>query len=175
MAPVTNLRGAPVDVDLRQVGRVLAVVGFVAVLALAVVLLVAGVDRNGRIDDLRSHGVPVELTVTTCEGLLGGSGSNAAGYACHGTYAIDGHRYDEAVPGDGFRAPGSTVRVLAVPGDPGLLATPGQLAHEHSSAGVFIAPAVLLLGCAGAVVVVLRRRRGAPTAVHGRPSGAVTS
>ena len=119
MSAVATLRGAGVDVDVRRAGRVLvgAVLGALAVLA--VVLFVAGAQKNAQITSLRSHGVPVTVTVTGCTGLLGGSGSNAAGYACRGTFSVAGHRYDEAIPGDTLYPPGTPLAAVTVPGDPG--------------------------------------------------------
>ena len=70
---------------------------------LVVVFTVAGVHKNSQINRLRHDGVPVTVTVTNCLGLMGGSGSNAAGYSCTGTFTIDGTRYTESLPGTGFR------------------------------------------------------------------------
>ena len=78
-----------------------------------------------------------------CLGLLGGSGSNAAGYSCRGTYTLDGQRYyRRAAPGPRLHRPGSTVAAVAVPGDPGPRLSPASMvdAPKHSSAGVFVVP-----------------------------------
>ncbi len=158
--PIMTLRGAGVEVDGRRVGRFVVGVGLLALAVLAVALLVAGVQRNAQITQLRQHGVPVEVTVSQCEGLMGGSGSNLAGYACRGTFSLDGRRYDEALPGSTFHAPGAAVRVLTVPGDPALVATVGGLSTEHASAKVFVLPTILLAVLAFVVTaLVLRCRR----------------
>jgi len=160
--PVSTLRGAGVDVDLRRVGRVAGALCLGALAVVAVVLFVAGAQKNAQITRLRQHGVPVVATVTGCLGLLGGSGSNPAGYACTGTYTLHGHRYHEAIPGDGFRAEGSKVRGVADPGDPTLFSTAAAVAAEHASWHVFITPSVLVAVLAVLLAVVgLRRRRGA--------------
>jgi hypothetical protein len=146
---------------------------------LSVLFVVGGVRRNHQIADLRAHGVDAEMTVTGCIGLLGGSGSNTASYQCRGTLTLDGVRYEEGIPGTIFRYPGSTVAVVVVPGDPALLAPADQFADEHTSAKVFVLPAVLF----GVVVVVVvlmvvvrrRRRRRAttePPAPSDRSAGA---
>ncbi len=161
---MASLRGAGVGtIDGRRVARVaLGAVG-VAAAVLTVILFVAGADKNAQITSLRTRGVPVEVTVTSCMGLLGGSGSNAAGYACQGTYVVGGHRYRQAIPGDVLRRPGSTVRGVTVPDDPELLSTARDVAGEHASWRVFIAPTVLalVLVAGGAALAVGRLRRRA--------------
>ena len=87
--------------------------------------------------------MPIEDTVVTCSGLLGGSGSNPVGYRCWGTFTVDGHRYTKDIPGNVLRTAGTKVLVIADTEDPGLITTPSLLASEHASSGVFILPAVL--------------------------------
>jgi hypothetical protein len=103
--------------------------------------------------------VPVPFTVTSCLGLLGGSGSNAAGYACRGTFTLDGHRYDEPIPGNTDHPPGTVLRAVTVPGDPALVRTERDLAGEQTSAKVFVFPTVLLLVLFLLIGVLLFRRR----------------
>jgi hypothetical protein len=158
-AALTTLRGAGVDVNVRRAGRVVVALCFVALAVLAVVLFVAGVHKNDQINSLRTHGVPVTVTVSGCLGLLGGSGSNPAGYACRGTFTLGGHRYSEDIPGNVLRPPGTKVQAVAVPGNPPLLSTRHAVATERVSDSVFVLPAILLavlVVLAGAVV--LRRR-----------------
>jgi len=159
---VAPLRGAGVQIDGRQVARVLLGIVLVTLAVLAVAFTVIGIHDNRQIDQLRNQGVPVAVTVTSCRGLLGGSGSNGAGYSCRGTYALDGHRYTETLPGTSLHAPGSVVRAVAVPSDPTLVSPVSVVDAEHASDSVFILPAVLLVVfVAILVVVVLRRRRTA--------------
>jgi hypothetical protein len=166
--PVTTLRGAGVDVDPRRAGRAVLAVCLAALAVVAVVLVVAGAEKNDQDTDLHAHGVPVAVTVTGCTGLLGGSGSNAAGYACKGTYVLDGHRYEQSIPGTAILRPGAVVRGVIAPDDPYLLSTPGMLAGQTASWKVFIAPAVLFLVLVLASVALLlrrrRRRSGGPVA-----------
>jgi hypothetical protein len=150
-----------VDVDVRRVGRVVVGVCLVAVAVVAVVLFVAGAHKNSQINLLRRHGVPVEATVSRCLGLLGGSGSNAAGYTCKGTFTIDGHRYNEVIPGNTLYPPGARIRAVAVPGNPPLLSTTRAVESEQASWRVFILPTVLLAVLVLLVTALaLRRRRG---------------
>jgi hypothetical protein len=167
---VGQLRGAGVQVDGRRVGQVVIGIVLATLAILAIIFAVVGAHTNQQDDRLHHDGVPVTFTVTGCMGLLGGSGSNAAGYACRGTYALEGHHYREPLPGTSFHRPGSTVAAIAVPGDPALVSPASIVATEHSSAGVFVLPAILavVLVLLVALLVVLRRRRQAAGSA-GRP------
>lgn len=163
--PLTNLRGAGVDVDIRRVGQVVIGICLVGVAVLGVILLVAGFQKNAQITSLRQNGVPVEIKVTGCMGLLGGSGSNAAGYDCRGSFTLDGQSYTENLPGNNLLIPGTTLRGISVPGDPALVSTPSAVAAEHPSWTVFAVPVILLVLVAailGVLFVRRRRARGAP-------------
>ena len=159
--PVTTLRGAGVDVDPRRAGQVVLVAALVALAVVAVVLLVAGIKKNAQADALAHHGVAVEVTVSGCSGLLGGSGSNAAGYRCQGTYAFDGRHYERDIPGDSLLRVGAVIRGVTSPDDPGLLSTPAMVEVQRSSWRVYLVPAVLfaVLAVAMVTLVLLRRRR----------------
>ena len=157
---VGTLRGAGVQIDGRRVARVLIVLVLVTLAVLVIVFTLVGVHQNQQDDRLHDDGVPVTFTVSGCLGLLGGSGSNAAGYSCHGSYILDGHRYEERLPGNDFHRPGSTVPAIAVPGDPALVSPAAMVKTEHASDGVFVVPLVLLviLVAVVALLLVLRRR-----------------
>ena len=152
------------QVDVRKAAHVALGLVLVTLAVLVVVFVVVGIDKNRQIDELRQHGVPVTFTVSGCQGLLGGSGSNGAGYACRGTYRLGGRTYDAPLPGTALYAPGATVRTVAVPGDPGLVSPVSIVNGEHASWKVFILPGVLfmLLLLVGAAVVPASRRRGSP-------------
>jgi hypothetical protein len=154
-----RLRGAGVDVDVRRAARVVVGGCLVALAVVTAVLFAAGVGKNAQINLLHQHGVPVTVTVSGCIGLMGGSGSNLAGYSCKGTFFLDGHRQNDAIPGTTFLRPGSTIRGVAVPSDPGLLSTVGILATEHSSWRVFLLPTILLVVLVVLGFEVLRRWR----------------
>jgi hypothetical protein len=169
-ARVGQLRGAGVSVDARRVGQVAIGIVLVTLAVLAILFTIVGIHTNQQDDRLHHDGVPVTFTVTGCLGLLGGSGSNAAGYSCRGTYALDGkHYFQVQLPGDSFHRPGSTVAAIAVPGDPALVSPAAIVATEHSSAGAFVLPAVLaaVLLLLVALLLWLRARR------RGKGSGAV--
>ncbi len=156
---VAPLRGAGVQIDGRRVARVILGIVLVTLAVLAVAFTVIGIHNNRQIDQLRNQGVPVDVTVTSCQGLLGGSGSNGAGYACRSTYELGGHRYNEALPGTAHHAPGTVVRAVAVPSDPTLVSPVSVVDAEHASDSVFILPAVLLVVLVAILVVLVLRRR----------------
>jgi hypothetical protein len=175
-APLTPLRAGSVDIDARRIGRAIGVLLLVALVVVAVVLAVAGAQKNNQINRLRSDGVPVTITVSSCLGLLGGSGSNAAGYTCRGTFTVAGHRYTESIPGTNtLYPPGTTIRAVRVPGDPALIAPDKVLATEHASGRVYLLPAVLLVAAGLLVGLALyaRKRAKRATGVIGgrRPTG----
>lgn len=162
MAPTVGaLRGATVEADGRLVARIALVVCAGVLLVTVTVLTVAGFAKNARITALRTHGVVVEVHATGCTGLMGGSGSNLAGYRCAGWFALGGHRYDDTIPDDALHRPGAIVRAVTVPGDPALLATVAQVATARPSPRVFLVPGVLavIVLVGGAASMARRRRR----------------
>jgi hypothetical protein len=170
-APVSTLRGAGVDVDFRLVGRIVVALCLAALATLVIIFSVAGLDKNNQISQLHHHGVPVNLTVTGCLGLMGGSGSSPAGYSCTGTFSIDGARHSGTIPGIAFHRPGTMLRAVVVPSDPALFTPAAILAGEQTSWRVFLLPAILLVVLVALIVtVILWRRRARPLAEAGTPS-----
>jgi hypothetical protein len=159
--PLSRLRGAGVSVDARRVGQVVVGLCLVALAALVIIFTIAGVNKNSQINQLHHNGVPINVTVSGCAGLLGGSGSNVAGYSCTATFSIHGHRYAESLPGTAFHRPGALVRAIVVPSDPALVSPVSVESTQHASASVFVLPAVLLvvLVVLAGLVLLLRRRR----------------
>jgi hypothetical protein len=157
-----------VDFDVRRVARVAVGLCLLTLATLVIIFSIAGVQKNNQINRLHHDGVKVDIIVNGCQGLLGGSGSNDAGYTCTGTFTLDGARHTESIPGDTFHAPGSSIQGVAVPGDPALLSPSAALAGEHTSGKVFLLPGILLVVLILSVVaLVLRRqnlRRAAQTA-----------
>jgi hypothetical protein len=151
-----------VEVDARRVGRVVVALCLIGLAVTGVALLVVGFHKNSQLDQLHRHGVPVTVTVEGCLGLLGGSGSNPAGYQCTGSYALDGRTFHVTIPGNSDYPPGTVIRGIAAAGDPGLFTVPSVLASQRASAAVFVLPVVLLVVAAGLVVVVVVLRRRSP-------------
>jgi hypothetical protein len=157
--PVSTLRGAGARVDVHTVGKVALGLVLATLAVLVVVFVIVGYDKNRQINELRGQGVPVTFTVTSCQGLLGGSGSNGAGYACRGTYHLGGHTYNEALPGTAFFAPGATVHAIAVPTDPGLVSPVSIVQSEHASSRVYVVPVILFAALVLILGAVVLRRR----------------
>jgi hypothetical protein len=148
-----------VEVDARRAARGLMGAGVVLLAAVTITLFAAGVHKNAQITSLRQNGVLIEVTVTKCLGALGGSGSNAAGYSCRGTFILNGKRYTHTIPGDTLLAPGTAVGLVTVKSDPGLIATTNQVESDHTSWRVFTLPIVLLVVLAAFIVAILVRSR----------------
>jgi len=157
--PVSTLRGAGARMDVHSVAKVALGLVIATLAVLVVVFVIVGVDKNRQVNELRGQGVPVTFTVTSCHGLLGGSGSNGAGYACQGTYRLRGHTYNEPLPGTAFFTPGATVRAIAVPNDPGLVSPVPIVESEHASWKVYILPVVLFAALVLIVGSIVLRRR----------------
>jgi hypothetical protein len=154
-----------VNYDARRVGRVVVGLCLLVLLVLVIVFTVAGINNNSQINRLHHDGVPVNVTITGCLGLMGGSGSNAAGYSCTGSFTLDGKSYSESLPGTGFHKPHSTLRALVVPGDPALVSPVSVERSQHAGFSVFVLPLVLLIvlvAVSGLVVTLQRRKRDAP-------------
>lgn len=158
---VARLRGADVRVDARKAGWVALILALCILLVLAVVFTVAGARKNNQIQELKDHAVPVDAVVTSCVGLLGGSGSNFVGYACTGTYRVANRRYTEQLPGSAPHARGDVVHIVVAPSDPALVSTRALVASEHASWRVFILPGVLFLVVllTATALLVIRRKR----------------
>ena len=177
--PVSKLRGAGAAVDARAAGRVALAVVLLTLVVLVVVFTVVGAHKNAQIDELHDQGVPVTFTVDRCIGLLGGSGTNAAGYACTGSYELGGHRYHEPLPGDAYHGSGATVQAIAVPSDPTLVSTAAMVRTDNASARVYILPGVLFAVLAAMVAVLLlarrrrRRRLASPAGSAGQQASGV--
>lgn len=152
------LRGAAVEADAHRVGAVISSLCVALLSATVVVLVLSGIDKNDQINELRSQGVPVEVTISHCLGLMGGSGSNSAGYSCKGFFILDGRRHSDQIPGTALHPVGSRFRAVAVPGDPGIVSTPQAIASEHASWTVFIVPSLLVV-VLGLFLAVLARMR----------------
>jgi hypothetical protein len=165
---VGTLRGATVSFNPRRLVQVAVGLVLAALAVTAIVLTVAGFHSNDQINRLQTQGQPVTVTVTGCLGLLGGSGSNGAGYACNATYQVDGHVYHEPLPGSTFYRPGAKVAAIAVAGDPALVSPVAIVNSQQASNGVFVAPIVLGVSLFAliALLVLRNRPRRRPTATR---------
>jgi hypothetical protein len=161
---LTRLRGAQ---GASVGGRVWSVVGVVALAALAVVIAISfgsAHNDNARIERMKDHGLTVNVTVTSCVGNLGGSGSNGASYTCAGTYAVRGVTYRETIDSlSTFVATGTTVRAVADPSRPSSVELAAAVATSRASNDRYVVPSLLALAWVALVVAAwrLRQRRDA--------------
>jgi hypothetical protein len=171
---VGTLRGATVSFNPRRLVQIAVGLVLAALAVTAIVLTVAGIHSNDQINRLQTQGQPVTVAVTGCLGLLGGSGSNGAGYSCNGSYQMAGHVYREPLPGSTFYRPGTKVAAIAVAGDPALVSPVAIVNSQQASNGVFVAPIVLgVILLAFIAVLVLRNRPRRRTTATRQVSAAV--
>lgn len=138
------LRGAEAQ---RLGGRFWLVTGALLLLAFATVVGVSfasAANDNARIGRLKSQGTPVVVTVTDCVGNIGGSGSNVAGYTCHGEYRVRGVRYREVIASKSTdSSPGSTVQGIVDPAHPSTVELASAVATSKPSSTVYVVPSIL--------------------------------
>jgi hypothetical protein len=158
-----RIRGvSTADVNPQLVLRIVVVLIILGLAISSVALFVAGAHKNGQIEDLKANGVQVQVTATGCLGLLGGSGSNAAGYDCKGVFTFDGHHYVDKLPGGQFQRPGARLNEVIARDDPGLMGTLHSVATERTSGTVYVVPSVLALAALallGLVAALARRSK----------------
>lgn len=141
---VVSLRGPEVQRIGRRFWIKVGAVSLASLAAIIVISYISAVNDNARIDRLKTHGISVVVTVTNCVGNIGGSGSNAAGYTCHGKYRLNGVRYFEVIGSKTtLSAPGSTLRSVADPGRPTTIELASAVATSSSSPKVYLVPSLL--------------------------------
>jgi hypothetical protein len=150
-------------------------VGALLVIVLAFIVtvsFVSAVNDNSRIDRLKSHGIPVTVTVTDCVGNIGGSGSNAAGYTCQGKYRVNGVSYHEVIASKTtLSTAGSTVRGVADPARPSTIELASAVASSSPSNAAYVVPSLLaVLLVALATTLHRYRRSNARTQLGGSSS-----
>jgi uncharacterized integral membrane protein len=152
------LRGAPVEVNTRRVSQIVSILIIAILTVLTVTFFLSGVHRNSDVSNLQRHGTSISVTVTTCTGELGGSGSTLADYRCEGTFTLNGQRFHDTIPGHVFRPTGSTAVFVTSKNNPSLLATSLEVRDDTTTWSVFIVPFVLLAILIVFVAFVTRRR-----------------
>jgi hypothetical protein len=161
---VVSLRGAsPVSVGRRfwLIAGAIVLVIFAVVLAISFV----SVSRdNARIDRLKTNGVHVRVTITNCAGNVGGSGSNGAGYACHGEYTVGATTYHELIGSmTTFAATGTHVRGVADPLHHGTVVLASAIKESKISNETYVAPVLLTMLLVALLLAYFRTaRRRAP-------------
>jgi hypothetical protein len=140
------IRGGGGIVDTRRLFRVVVGSAIVALAILVVLLTVQAVHRNSRIDGLQRRGVPVDVTVTSCLGILSGTGITVTSFQCTGSFDLSGRTYNATIAGSNINhAAGDVVKAVADPKHPTSVSTAGSLVNAHSSWRAFIGPAICFL------------------------------
>jgi hypothetical protein len=97
-------------------------------------------------DSLRHRGVPVNVTVTSCLGILSGTGITVTSFQCRGSFDLAGRSYNAVIDGSSVNhAVGDVVKAIADPKHPTSVSTPSSVVGAHSSWRAFIGPAILFL------------------------------
>jgi hypothetical protein len=173
----TYIRGGGGTIDRRRVSQL--TVGFViaALAVLAAVLAVQAHEHNARQSRLRSHGVPVQVTVTHCYGIASGTGITQAGYSCAGRYTLGGRPHVGDVAGTSAdHRPGTVIDAVVDPRDPANLSSSQSVASSPAAWHAYIAAlatAAVLVALVGATLVITRRRRTVAGSAQELPAGAV--
>lgn len=170
-----SLRGAEAQ---RIAGRFWSIAGALVLAAFAAIVVVSFISAqndNARIVRLKDHGIPVVVTVTSCVGNIGGSGSNAAGYTCRGSYRVHGVRYEEVIASKStLSAPGTKLDGVADPSRPSTVELASAVAKSSSSDSAYVVPSLLALLCVTLGATFLARTRSS-RAPRRRPSPGPTS
>ena len=157
---LSSLRGPEAQ---RIGGRFWFATGALVLAAFTVAVTVSFISAahdNSRIQRLKTRGVPAVVTVTNCVGNIGGSGSNASGYTCHGSYRVKGVRYQEIIGSKSTLSPvGSTVQGIADPDRPTTIELASAVARSSTSSSVFVVSSVLALLLVALTLIFLRRLR----------------
>ena len=157
---VPSLRGPEAQ---RIGGRFWFATGALLLTAFAVVIIVSFISAtndNSRIHRLKTRGVSVVVTVTNCVGNIGGSGSNASGYTCHGSYLVKGANYQEVIGSKStLSSVGSKVQGIADPAHPSTIELASAVARSSTSPSVYVVPSVLALFFIALTLIFFRRLR----------------
>ena len=159
---IASLRGASAGSIGRTFWLGAAALGLAVFAAVLMVSMVSAFNDNARIERMKAHGIPVTVIVTTCNGNLGGSGSNGAGYTCRGAYRVGGTTFHEVIGSMAtFAASGTAVRAVADPSNHGTIALSSAVKTSKASPWAFVPPgalAVLVIILTWLFVRVVRRR-----------------
>jgi len=140
------IRGGGGVIDTRRLFRVVVGSAIVALAVLVTVLAVEAVHKNSRIDGLQRRGVPVDVTVTSCFGILSGTGITVTTFQCSGAFDLAGHSYHAVIAGSDINhQAGDVVQAVADPKHPTSISLASSLVNAHASWRPFIAPTVLFV------------------------------
>ena len=159
---VIALRGpTPASIG-RNSWLIAGVLGLVVLAAFIVVSFISAINANSAIERMKTHGVPVAVTVGDCIGNIGGSGSNSAGFTCRGSYEVAGVAFHEVIGSmSTFSKSGTIVSGVADPNRHSTVELATAVRETSPSATAYI-PSVVLAALLGALILLLRRRARRP-------------
>jgi hypothetical protein len=153
-------------------GRVLRVVLatiVISLLGVTIGLAIEAAHHQSRTQRLHDHGVPVTITVTGCLGLVSGTGITPSTYICHGSFTLDGRRYDEPIhESPDLLTVGHHFAGVDDAGSPSDLTLAGSVGSAQSTWQIYantVWLAIASLVVAGIGLLLLRRAPRAPAAV----------
>jgi len=158
-----QLRGATVRGRPTLSGR-RALIATLAVIAASLALVLnAYASDYQRVSDMRTNGVQSTLSVSSCIGNLGGSGSNGAGYTCTGTYRFNGSSLSSTLADwSSFVAPQTRLCVDIDPRAPHFVVTCTEHDHLATPQPPYVAIGLLGVALVATLTGLWRgRRRGA--------------
>ena len=99
------IRGAGGVIDTRRLFRVIFGSAIVSLAVVVVVLTIQAAHKTSQIDALRHRGIPVDVTVTSCLGILSGTGITITSFQCSGSFDVAGRSYAAVIGGSNINHP----------------------------------------------------------------------
>ena len=161
-ADETYIRGgATVSVSWTRVLTWTAGICLVSMAAVTIGLTVAAADNTSRLQRLKRHGTPVTARVTSCLGILSGTGVTVVGFRCSALFAVAGAEHTEDIHDSNTNlAPGTPVPCYVLADEPATLTLASAVDHQAPRWHAFVAPIVLgAITVIGTVLAVLFLRR----------------
>lgn len=159
-AHVTTLRGPQAASMGRSFWRIAGAICLVLVAVAILVSFLSVRNDNARLERMRANGIPVTVTVLNCVGNIGGSGSNAAGYTCHGRYRLDGTTYHEIIGAmTTFWTSGSEVKGVVDPSQHSTVMQASALESRRTSPKSYLVDELLTAVFLALAVAFLRSTR----------------
>ena len=158
----SGLRAVTATSGGKTVGAVCLLLGLLLLAGLSIGLLLGAASENSRAQRFSTQGIAADARVESCLGQLGGSGTNAAGYACTVSYSVDGVAHRAIIGGlTTFVPTGKHLSAVVDPQDSGVIFTTGAARAMHASSSRYVVPVLLLVLTAGLGTVSIRwwRRR----------------
>jgi hypothetical protein len=158
--------GAGLAVSRRQVLLICLALLVIGLLALTVVLVTETAHDNARHRRLQTHGVAVQVTVTSCVGTATGTGITVNGFTCEGSFSLDGRRHVDQIRGtSALLSRGRVIAGITDPSSPGTLLTAHAVRRAVPSWHSYIGPVIpggiaAVVVAAGLVGARIGRRRG---------------